>query len=256
MRINRCKLNNDQSIFKSLLKRYDLKRYKYSTDKNKPCVFYGLYATDIDKFQRHKSLIVLVWRGTDATHKDRVKLAKKKTNVKHIAISSFVQQDLDAFSIKYKKIPITSTDISSFHPCAIGDEIYVYVPKKRREFFGSHIIDELKSKCKFKINVVESSGQYSREELKKVYERCFIGLRLTPHDGLPNQVVEMGLMGRKNIYNGDTPNAISWKNVDDILDTIDRESKNVGLVDCDTASAMRNYVTVSDFWLDTGYWSD
>jgi len=256
MRIKRCKLNNDQSVFKSFLKRYGLKRYKYFADKNKPCVFYGLYAPDIDKFQRHKGLIVLVWRGTDATHKDRVKMAKKKSNVKHVAISSFVQKDLDAFSIKYKKIPIASTDISSFNPCALGDEVYVYIPKNRKEFYGADIVDELKSKCKFKINVVGSSNRYSRKELTKVYERCFLGLRLTPHDGLPNQVVEMGLMGRKSVYNGDTPDAIPWNNVEDILSSIEKESENIGSTNLDAASAMRDYVTVSDFWLDTKYWRD
>ncbi len=61
---------------------------------------------------------------------------------------------------------------------------------------------------------------FTREELVSVYSQCFINLRLTPHDGCPNTNIEMGLMGRRSIYNGDLPASISWHSVDDICENI------------------------------------
>jgi hypothetical protein len=53
-----------------------------------------------------------------------------------------------------------------------------------------------------------------------VYSQCFLNLRLTPHDGCPNTNIEMGLMGRRSIYNGDLPASIPWTSVDDICQNI------------------------------------
>ena len=64
---------------------------------------------------------------------------------------------------------------------------------------------------------------FTKEELVDVYSQCFLNLRLTPHDGCPNTNIEMGLMGRRSIYNGDLPASIPWKSVDDICQSIMRE---------------------------------
>jgi hypothetical protein len=67
------------------------------------------------------------------------------------------------------------------------------------------------------------SDTFTREQLVDVYAQCFVNLRLTPHDGCPNTNIEMGLMGRRSIYNGDLPCSIRWNTVDDICQSIERE---------------------------------
>ena len=53
-----------------------------------------------------------------------------------------------------------------------------------------------------------------------------MGLRLTNIDGLPNTVLEMGLMGRHCIHNGNTPNSLNYKSVEDIINHINNEYNN------------------------------
>jgi hypothetical protein len=68
-------------------------------------------------------------------------------------------------------------------------------------------------------------GQYNKNELKNIYKRCFLNLRLTTFDGTPHTNVEMGLMGRRSIFNGTLPHSIGWSGVDDICQNIMKEYK-------------------------------
>jgi len=94
------------------------------------------------------------------------------------------------------------------------------------------------------------------EKLRKIYERCFCGLRLTKHDGLPNQVIEMGVMGRRTIYNGDIPGSISWNknNIDEIIKNIDIESQKIGTINYEVSNNIKNFIDVKNDWLDTKFW--
>lgn len=229
-----------------------MKIYK---DPFEPAIFYGMYQKDVTVLEKHKGLAIVIWRGSDILKKKRLRLAIKK-RAKHIAISSFITKDLKKAGVPYKFIPITGVDYSKFKPFVLGNEIYVYALKSRFDFYGGKIISKIKKRCKYKVNLVKESNMYSRKELFKIYSRCFCGLRLTPHDGVANTVIELGLMGRKCIYNGDTPNAIPWnrKNIDEILENINIESKKVGKTDFSTSSKVKKYISVGEDWLDTGYW--
>ena len=226
-------------------------------DPKKPTFFYGLYRKDIELMEKHKSLLVLIWRGSDIFqpgHLDSVK--KTKTNVKHVAISSFICKDLDEVGIKYTYLPLVGRPVFDIKPKPLGSEIYIYLPKTRHDFFNADIVKQIKKKCKYKINIATNINHYSRKELLKVYERCFCGLRLSNHDGLPNQVIEMGLMGRRCIHNGELPGSIKWdkNNVDEIVDNINNEAKNIVNINKCLYKDMKKFIYVGKEWLYLDYW--
>ena len=233
---------------------HGLSDYKDST---KPAFFYGLYRKDVELMEKHKSLLVLIWRGSDILQPGHIEAAKNtKTNVKHVAISSFICKDLDNAGIKYIYLPIVGRPVSDIRPKPLGNEVYVYLPKTRHNFFNADIVSHIKKKCKYKVNIATHINHYSRKELLKVYKRCFCGIRLSNHDGLPNQVVEMGLMGRKCIYNGNLPGSIKWDkdNIDGIIDSINDEAKNIGNINKRLYKDIKKFINIGDDWLYLDYW--
>jgi hypothetical protein len=252
MRIKQCNMCPDHmKTFSHFLSKYELSRYK---DKHRPALFYGMYQDDVDVLKKHKSLAVIIWRGSDILKKKRLKLAIKK-KAKHIAISSFIANDLKRAGVEYKLIPVIGADLSSFKPVPMGDEIYAYALKNRYDFYGGEVLSQLKKKSKFKINIIKRSDKYNKEQLAEMYSRCFCGLRLTPHDGVANTVIELGLMGRRCIYNGQTPNSISTdKTVDNIMNIIEKESVRIGTTDYDTAKNVLDFITIGEEWLHEEYW--
>lgn len=221
---------------------------EYYTDRYKPCVFFGCYKGrgDILRILNHKSLAVICWRGTDilGMTNDDFK-ALRKDNIKHIAISDYIAKDLNKQGFKYKSFPITAAPLR-FNPVPLGESIYTYMDKRRPGCYGEAIINLLRERYDIIIGV----GQFSKKQMDDVYRRSFIGLRLTRHDGLPNTVIEMGLMGRKCIYNGLLPNAINFLDFNDIINGIEHERKKAGVIQYDVARRMFDYFNIDKTWLD------
>ena len=86
-----------------------------------------------------------------------------------------------------------------------------------------------------------------------MYRRCFIGMRLTEHDGLAHTVTELGLMGRRCVWNGGSPNAIPYKNVDDVVVAIEAERECLPDPEM-VAEEMRAYLDIGTDWLDTEWY--
>lgn len=246
MRINQLKMT--LAFFRErMMKKYDLLEYK---NVHEPVVFAGMYNDrDFTLAKNHRSHLTIVWCGSDAERylpKNYNKI-KSLTNVRHIAMSEFISTDLHKFDIDHLVLPITPT-MPVKNRKTRGENIYIYVDSKRSEKYGAHLINEIRSKSGKHI-IIAHKFRYTREELAEVYESCFLGLRLTQHDGLPNTVAELGLMGRKCIYNGKLPNAIPYSTVDDIVHAINKEydhrhEDNQSIVD-----AMFDYLNIGDDWL-------
>jgi hypothetical protein len=95
------------------------------------------------------------------------------------------------------------------------------------------------------------------EEMPSIYSQCFLGLRLTMHDGLPNSVLEMGLMGRRSVYNGDIPGAIPYTSFNGIVDAIQKERKKVGNSgNQEISNEIRGMLDISNDWLDTTFYTN
>ena len=103
MRIKQCRLGISTNLAgQSFVKRHSLTPYG---NRNAPAIFYGLWG--LGSLRRHKSLAIVVWRGSDILKSlDQLPSLQKKKNIKHVAISPFIVEDLKKAGLKYKFIPI------------------------------------------------------------------------------------------------------------------------------------------------------
>ena len=258
MRIKQCKMlnKNQEKRFKNFFKKYSLDKYDNFKD---PAIFFSLWGFGLIK--RHEGFAVIIWRGSDIIKmENKLKSIRKMKNVYHVAISSYIANDLEKYGIKYKFIPIVGVDLKYFKPFPMGNEIYTYIPdsnpKKYYARYGFKIVKKIQKKIKYKINIINSPTQYSKKELVDIYKKCFCGFRMTKHDGLPSQVIEMGLMGRKSFYNGNIPGSIKWdKSINNIVEDIEKEAQKIGSIDYEYSEKISNFIDISDNWLDTEFWS-
>jgi len=238
----------------NILEKYNLSEYNNSREST---IFFGCYnpPTDFSTIMNHKALGILIWFGTDIDIINPVKLGeiKKKKNIKHIAIGGFIANDLNKAGIEFKRIPIhIGNNISDSQ--SLGNCIYSYIPKHKYNYYGGEIIDELKNLLPDEKFIITSINQYPRKEIMEFYKKSFIGLRLTKHDGLSATVIELGLMGRRCIYNDDIPNAINWRNIQDIIQIIKVEKLKIGQTNIQLVNAMSNFLNIDNSWLNEKFW--
>lgn len=223
-----------------------------------PTLFFGLYRkNDFDVLMYHQGLAVVLWAGTDAlrqlTNPERVKLLDKP-NIKHIAQSDFIEEDLKKAGLKYKRINITANrDVGN--PKPLGDSVYFYngvIPDL--DLYNYKLYKEVEKELPHINFISVSPGTYPSEELIVIYEKCFINLRLTTHDGLSNTVVETGLMGRRSVCNNTFPGSYRWENKQDIINAILTEHENIGKTNIKLVEEIENYLNIGDDWLNSDYW--
>ena len=168
MKIHQCHLSpplKHGGKFQQFLNYYHLRKYG---SRNIPVCFFGCYDEegDIKKLEKHKSLAVIIWTGGDALRTDIVLRTSLMPHVRHIAISSYIENDLTKLNIKdYKFVPIRGFPADDLKPYQLGDELYTYIPRpdkaKNYERYGMSIIEEVKNRCNFKINVVTDCNKYT-----------------------------------------------------------------------------------------------
>lgn len=251
-----------------LRKKYGLKEYK---DKNEPAVFYGFFSAAPKVVVSHKSIGVILWAGTDAQRLYRYKVlgheipnqkAYKKVlgmqQIYHICRSKCIQEDFEHCQLPYKFVRVSPSYSWLFFPKPLGPCIYCYGYKAKGEKYGGQEIQKLQRifpDIKF-LSKDLTNETVPHEEMHSIYEQCFLNLRLTAHDGLPNSVLEMSLMGRRSVYNGDIPGAISYDSFDDIVNIIKEEKKKIGnLGDQEISNRVRSMLDISDDWLDTDFYT-
>jgi hypothetical protein len=237
--------------------KYQLNQY---TRTDLPAVFFGCYTTQWKVLQAHQSFAVVIWAGTDA-YNLRFNanfcryLRDNRMRIFHIAISKYIEEDLKVAGLVYRSIPVTPNTYVGLRPCPPGDSVYVYLPDVRSEFYGSLIVEEVKKLIPGIPFIQCDSKTYSRNLLLcKVYPKCFVGLRLTPHDGLSNTVVELGMMGRRSICNAGYPTTIPWTDAESVAQAIIREKEMPP--DAEKVSkTFRKWLNAPCDWLNTEFWN-
>lgn len=247
MRIQQARVSNSVSAFRDLY----LRKYRLSLGKNinKPIVMFGMYSSaDYMHYTAHKDHLVVVWCGSDSKmiNRERAAIIKSRPAV-HIVKSHYMSEDLDIYGIPHRVLPIT-WQIPTIDPVPRGDNVYHYGNGKTN-FYGDQYLSEIFRRTEYSI-IKATHTTYTREELMKVYASCFVGLRLTRHDGLPNTVLELGMMGRRCIYNGDLPNAIPWQTMDDICKGVIMEYVHKDRDDTkEVSEAVKDYINIGEEWL-------
>lgn len=245
-------------------KKYGFVAYQNSDE---PAIAFGVYnQSTIDKILRSNAMIIVVWSGTDAyDFCYRPKFLNwdgltQKKNVRHVAISRWISHDLSMKGVPHICLPVNAATITAdlFKPVPLGTKIFSYSFKIRPNLYGRNIIDAVKKRLpdiEF-IDIISSDNvlPYIPNEMPQIYGQCFMGLRPTIHDGCSNTVIELGLMGRRCIHNGQLPGSIPWYGVDDIVKTIREEQKKIGTTDELLALRTKKYIDVPEDWLDTEFW--
>jgi hypothetical protein len=174
-------------------------------------------------------------------------------NIKHIAMSGFIADDLKECGIPYFRMPVFVHNLDDYTPCPLGDSILMYQPGNPT--YNGGIYQEIKSRVPY--NFIEVTAHtFERADLLEAYKKCFIGLRFTEHDGMNHTGCELGLMGRRQIYSGGLPNSITFdkNNIDSIVNSINMEY-SYGVNDwLYVGNEMRDYLDVGDSFLNTEYY--
>lgn len=234
-------------------------------DSRSPAVFFGIYSqSDWDLLANHKALAVVVFAGTDAMLiKQKVHLLKKP-NIKIVSISPYIDQDLKSEGLEFTRVAI-SPNVYFPDPGRLGPCVYFYAPQGKELQYGLEIIRKVAfvqdnmiefsyHGKKFRFPLIRAwAGLYSKDILEKIYRSCFVTLRLTLHDGLPNTVVEAAMMGVPSIYNGGLPGSYPWDPSDpsSILKCIVEASYYIGHKRLWIVHQMNEYVysqVLSDKW--------
>lgn len=239
------------------------------TTPDEPAVAFGIYHQNtIDKILHSNKLTIIVWAGTDVYDfcfrpktMDYNGITQKK-NVRHIAISKWISNDLSKCGISHICLPVNVVSIikEKFKPVPLGTKIYTYSFALRPNLYGRAVIDAVKKRLPgvefIDINNPTNTPDlpFASDKMPKIYGQCLMGLRPTAHDGCSNTVVELGLMGRRCIHNGWLPGSVPWNGVDDIVKTIREEQKKTGSTNNLLAKQTAKYIDIPEDWLDTEFW--
>ena len=223
-------------FFKEMTKKkYNLMDYEPAKHLNEPTLFYGLYnMNDLKLLIAHKGKKKLLFGGSDARYNTFTQNYRLliRHNIEIVCQSAHLYKKLN--KIRYPKYlstlrPFTPAQIFDFYePNNVkGNNVYIYTSKKNPEVYGNDIYIPVMEKLKGKFNFIVCEAG-TTNDIKSVYKKCFIGVRLTRFDGLGCTNIELGLLGIKSITNNLSPNCLSWKTVDDVVNHIIRESATIG----------------------------
>jgi hypothetical protein len=268
---NLYKYKEDNRIHKI----HNLKDYY---DINKPAFFYGMARPeDINKILNHKGKKYIIFSGGDidilyhinkntSATKNRLNYLKNIHNldeVYYIPRSSFMINDMKMLNYRFTYYPFFANTFKNYEIMPKGEYIYFYTyPDYQKYLYGHDIVEEIKKRrpeFKFlqlthpktyelnKDYCLENniSTCYTNDELLECYQKCFVSIRLSNHDGIANSVLEMGTLGIKTIYNDDKcPAALNYKSIEDIIYHIDQQSKNIGKIDYDFINSMHKFLEI------------
>lgn len=252
-----------------MMKNYGFGKY---VSKNEPAVFYGMFCSSIPVVQAHRSFGVILWAGTDAqmlrdwrVHGREFPRCRQldrllqRSDLAHVCRSKQLRDDLEVCGIPSVFRRVSPVLEDQFTVRSLGSCVYSYGSDRNREKYGGDIVDELRVRfpgTEF-LSHDPVNACVSYDKMAVVYERCFLGLRLTKHDGFPNSVLEMGLMGRPCVFNGDIPGSIPWSTVDDVEAAIRDRLFTVGCCgDVRLSDCVRDELRISDDWLDVSTYGD
>jgi hypothetical protein len=200
-------------------KKYGFERYTgCMSDRRNPVVVFGCYGGGVKRaITKMKGLVVIIWSGGDSVrlHEEPEFIEYCKLNkhrVFHIAHSHWIQVDLKHWGLDYIDKVILPADLSGFkfEPHE-GKSVYHYGTHQRKWYYGTHILEKLEQKWRGNPRIYKTvQDSFSRDDLYRIYKDSFVGVRLTEHDNMAISVIEMGLMGRRSIFNGDVPCAIPY----------------------------------------------
>lgn len=239
-------------FFSGFLTRYRLRPYDNA---DAPAVFFGAYDGQLGAIRDHRGPAIIVWLGGDAANMRRPLWRRRAKRCRHVAVGPWLERDLVAAGLPYKRINLCGSPLlEQLAPTPRGRAVYAYVPAKRDTFFGGPLVRRVRDAMPHVEFIIRTDHDMPQADMPALYARCGVGLRLTRHDGGSETVIEMGLMGRRTVFNGDVPCAIPWFRHEEIAKLLREELAGAGPSVDIVAAATRRHVEWGDWWLDTEEW--
>lgn len=276
------------SFTEKMLQKFKLQRYR--EEFHEPLVVRG--CTNMRKkkmIMRHQGFCVISWGGSDTLFLESYLpfieyLKQNEDRIFHVAFSHWCKTDLEHFDIPYIHRLIYPGEVSHFpyEPKTKG-EVYHYGSAKKPWYYGTDLVQEIERKWDA-YHTIENPefiytfhGKYGLADLQSLYKDAIVGVRLTEHDGIANSVLEMGLMGRRSIYNDpQIPSAIPYMEnpyteysprvfkkwcyqkgdlVQIVGDLIEEELNERPMPDKTLAEEMKEFTHDDLAWLDTKFYT-
>jgi len=196
---------------------------------NHPCIFFGMYDNDdYNMITNHKSTVYAMPGGSDTLAYHSVKNIK---NIKFFSLSNDMKNRLSSININSELVNFNLVDKELFKPVEkVGRKVFIYDGIRKKSdnatIYGKIYHDEVRKRLPYYEYIFSSDLGLSYEKMPEIYAQCFIGLRLTPHDGNANMVQEMEAMKIPVVHN-QSKYGLKWKNVDDIIKYITNLSEKL-----------------------------
>ena len=202
---------------------------------SKKILLFGLYNThDYEVLMNHSSDVYIMWGGTDEmtvpSHIHTFILSSP--HVYHIAISKDIEHRLQQRGygrISYMELDLTNKEI--FIPVEKrGNKIFIYngYNTGQEEKYGKAIYEQVMDLLpQYEYILSNQLGGIPNEKMIHVYRECFIGLRLTEHDGNANMVGELKAMKIPVVHNI-SEYGLKWKTVEHVISHILEYRTNEG----------------------------
>jgi len=213
---------------------------------NEPLVVFGCYTvSDVMLIMEHQSTVVIQWEGLDSKKHQNLSIFKKDNIINvspHRNICAYFKtKGLECQEIKWA---INET----IAPQKLGEQIYTYIHKDAQLYYGSGIINQIKTKYSFLIgNYTIPQEQFRGAIRNSFYSKVFVGIQACDYAGGGMGIVELGLRGIKVITNIlDLPHTISFKTLNDIEEAINKEAEKIGTVNSKLAQDVYDAVLCSE----------
>lgn len=243
--IRQARFSRGVNLFESgFLKRWRLDNYH---DVNAPCYFAGVYSIeDVNVINAHRGLKI-IWNPGHV--RPFFRLIRNDNVVIHRATDGIDLSMLSDYRIVNAKFEIK--DLSAFKPNKLGNKIYTYLGREKlKEIYGLKEVDELKKRCKFEV-ITAYQGHDMEWVKRNYYDQCFVYFKPCITGG-GTSAIELALMGRKSISNSNENMYIPYKDMDEVIDIINRESEKIGTVQPNCLPEGTYYTGVE--WLNEKFW--
>ena len=220
--------NSLKPLENRFLKLYNLKKYNNS---NNNFILFGAYDdNDLNLIKKSHNNIFLILGGSDFRDIDKIKNCN--SNINYISISNDIKNRLLTKNIQSILVRFSLVDKTIFKPInnVIKDSIYIYNGLEENDFtrkiYNNKIFNQVINKYSY-LKFIKSSDLHKipNDKMPDIYSRCFIGLRLTEHDGNANTVQEFEAMNIPIVHN-QSDYGLKWKTVNDIYEHIDNHNNN------------------------------
>ena len=218
--------NKQLYVSKSLIHLKDrfMKKYnmiKYSNTNN-PCVFFGMYLSDDFKaVKNHSSYKIIILGGSDVDNIIHIKSICNQDNKGYLY---HISRDIEIrikkkFNLVSKFLYLNLVNYDIFKSLKYkGKKIFIYNGLKGGNIntYNPIVYNKVINKLPNFEFIYSNTQMIPYEKMPSLYKQCFIGIRLTKHDGNANMVQEFEAMNIPVVHNHSNY-GLKWKNENDVI---------------------------------------